>query len=305
MKKWGRNMGLVAFIFLFILGCLSLGYSSDTEEKVAIVCFLEGKAWITEPGERERSEINLFDWIKIGAVIQTELEAKVVIAFSTGDRYELRGKMKTTVGPKGFTASTGSVEKLAPVPVMPQIAAISREARPGSRLGGIRLRGIWPRGPKGPISGFYPSEGATLLAEEAVFTFEPIYGVKKYKVEIKDEWGNKIFSVETGSPKIATYPSILKPDANYSWKVWTLEKREPSILSEAVFSTVSEENTRARNAFKAQAYQSKDGIKLLLLAQMDMALGLWKEACETLRDALALFPDNAEIKNAIFKIGCK
>ena len=305
MKSWGRNMGLVAFIFLFILGCLSLGYSSDTEGNVAVVCFLEGKAWLTEPGEHRPSEINLFDWIKIGAVIQTELEAKVVIAFSSGDRYELKGKTKTTVGQKGFTSSTGSVEKLAPVPVMPQIAAISQEARPGSRLGGIRLRSIWQKGQKGLISRFYPSEGATLLAEEAVLTFEPIDGVKKYKVEIRDESGTKIFSVETDSPKIATYPSVLKPGTKYSWKVWILDKGEPSILSEAVFSTVSEENTRARNAFKAQAYQSKDGIKLLLLAQMDMALGLWKEACETLRDALALFPDNAEIKNAIFQIGCR
>ncbi len=300
MKKWGRNMGLVVIIFLFILGCLSPGYSSDTEEKVAIVCFSEGKAWLTEPGERERSEINLFDWIKIGTVIQTELEAKVVIAFSTGDRYELRGKTKATVGQEGFISSSGTLNKLESVPVMPQIAAISQEASPGSRLGGIRLRG-----PKGSISKFYPSKGTTLLAEEAVLTFEPIYGVKKYKVEIKDEWGNKIFSIETGSTKIATYPSVLKSGANYSWKVWILEKREPSILSEAVFSTVSEENTRARNAFKAQAYQSKDGIKLLLLAQLDMALGLWKEACETLRDALALFPDNEEIKSAMFQIGCK
>jgi hypothetical protein len=305
MKNWGRNTGLAAFILLFILGCISWGYSSDTEEKVAIVCFLEGKAWLTEPGEQRPSEINLFDWIKIGAVIQTESGAKVVIAFSSGDRYELKGKTKTTVGPKGFTSSTGSVEKLAPVPVMPQIAAISQEARPGSRLGGIRLRSVWQKGQKAPISRFYPSEGATLLAEEAVLTFEPIDGIKKYKVEIKDESGNKIFSVETDSTKIATYPSVLKPGAKYSWKVWALEKEKPSVLSEAVFSTVSEENTRARNAFKEQAYQSKDGIKLLLLAQMDMALGLRKEACQTLRDALAFFPDNTEIKNAIFQIGCK
>jgi hypothetical protein len=300
MKSWGRSRGLIAFIILFILGCLYLGYSSDTEEKVAIVCFLDGKAWVIEPGDYWPSEISLFDWIKIGAAIQTELEAKVVIAFSSGDRYQLKGKTKTTVGPKGFTSSTGSVEKLTPVPVMPQITAISREARPGSRLGGIRLRGT-----KRSISEFYPSEGSTLIAEEAVFTFEPVDEVKKYKVEIKDEGGNKIFSLETGSPRIATYPSVLKPGANYSWQVWTLEKGERGILSEAVFSTLSEEAVRTRNAFKAQAYQSKDGIKLLLLAQMDIALGLWKEACETLRDALAFFPDNEEIKNAIFQIGCE
>jgi cytochrome c-type biogenesis protein CcmH/NrfG len=68
---------------------------------------------------------------------------------------------------------------------------------------------------------------------------------------------------------------------------------------------VSDEQARVRNAFKAQVAQSKDAANLLLLAQMEMALGLRREACETLQEALALFPDNAEIKNAMAQIGCK
>jgi len=300
MKNWRRNTGLIVFIFLFFAGYFSFGYSSDTKENVAVVCFVEGEAWLTKSGERERKEISLFDWMKVGAVIQTEPGSKVVIAFSTGDRYELKGKTKTTVGQEGFSSSTGSVKKLESVPVMPKIAAISQEASPGTRLGGIRLRGS-----KGPFSGVYPGEGTKLLADEAVLTFEPASGVKKYKVEINDEMGNKVLSIETSATKVATYPSAFKPGTKYSWKVWALGKREPSLLCEEVFSTVSEENARARNTFKEQAYLSKDVTQLLLLAQMEMGLGLWKEACVTLRDALEFFPDNAEIKNAIFQIGCK
>jgi len=300
MKKQKRNLGLTVFIFLFILGNFSFGMSSDSDEKVAIVCFLEGKAWILEPGEEERSEIYLFDWIKIGAIVETDSEAKLILAFSSGDRYEIGEKSKITVGRDGFTSKTGSIKELKPVPAMPQIASISQESRPGSRLGGIRLRGS-----KRIISGLYPSEEATVLADDAILTFEPLEGVEKYRIEIEDEWGNNIFSLETESPKVIASPGVLKSGSNYYWEVRTLEKDKPSTVSYAAFATVSEEYALTRNAFKAQAYQTKDGPNLLLLAQLEMAIGLRKEACETLKTALALFPDNSEIKKAMAKFYCK
>ena len=300
MERRERKIGLIVFIILSILANFSLGMSSDLDEKVAIVCFLEGKAWIVEPGQKERSEIYLFDWIETGALIETEREAKLILAFSSGDRYEIGEKSKITIGQNEFTSKTGSIKELKPVPVMPQIASISLESRPGSRMGGIRLRGS-----KRAISGLYPSEGETVLADDAILTFEPLEGVEKYRIEIEDEWGNNIFSLETGSPKIFASPGVLKPGANYYWEVRTLEKDKPSTVSYAAFATVSEEYALTRNAFKAQAYQTKDGPDLLLLAQLEMALGLRKEACETLEIALGLFPDNLEIKNAIAKFDCK
>jgi len=300
MKNWKGNIGLMVCVFLFVLGNLFSGSLSEPEGKVVIVCFLEGKAWVSESGEKERSEINLFDWIKKEAIIETNSKARVILAFSTGDRYELKGKTKATVGQKGFSSHTGSLKKLSSVAVMPQIASISKESRPGSRLGGIRLRGT-----KRVISRLYPSKGATMLADQAVLTFETIEGVERYRIEIEDEWGNNIFSVETGSPNVVASPGVLNPGANYYWQVRTLEKDKPSIYGEAVFATVTEENARIRNDFKSQIDQSKDVANLLLLAQMDIALGLQKEACETLKAALALFPDNSEIKKAMAQIGCK
>lgn len=300
MKKWKRDIGLWSCVFLFALGNLFFGSQSDPEEKVAIVCFLEGKAWLLETEGKKRSEIGLFDWIKAGAIIETDSKARVILAFSTGDRYELKGKTRATVGQKGFTSHTGSLKKLSSVAVMPQIASISKESRPGGRLGGIRLRGT-----KRVISGLYPNEGATVFADQAALTFEPIEGVKRYRVEIEDEWGNNIFSVETASSKVVASPGVLKPGANYYWQVRTLEKSKTSIYGEAVFATITEENARTRNAFRAQAYKSKDVGNLLLLAKMDLALGLQKESCETLKAALALYPDNAEIKKAMSQIDCK
>jgi hypothetical protein len=300
MKKRGRYLGLTVFILLLALGNFSLGISSDSDEKVAIVCFLEGKAWLLEPGEKERSEIGLFDWIIIGAVIKTDSEAKLVLAFSNGDRFELGEKTQVTVGQNKFTSQIGSIKKLKPVPVMPQIASISKESRPGSRLSGIRLRGA-----KRVISGLYPSEGATVLVDKAMITFQPLEGVEKYRIEIEDEWGNNVFSVETISPRVTISPGIIKPAANYYWQVRTLEKDKPSTVSYAAFATVSEDHARIRNAFKAQVEKSKDVANLLLLAQMEMALGLRKETCETLEAALALFPDSAEIKKAMSQIECK
>lgn len=300
MKYWKRKFGLMAFFFLFVFGTLFSRSPTDSEGKVAVVCFLEGKAWVTHPGEKERSEIALFDWIQTEAIIQTDSKSRLILAFSTGDRYELKGNAEATVGEKGFTSHTGPIKILSPVPVMPQIASISKESRPGSRLGGIRLRGS-----KNIITGLYPSKGATLLADKAILTFEPIEGAIRYRIEIEDEWGNNIFSVETASPKIVVSPGILEPGANYYWQVRTLNKEKPSIFGEAIFATVSEENIKTINAFKEKAHKSKDVANLLLLAQMDIALGLQKEACETLKAALALSPDNSEIKKAMSKIDCK
>lgn len=300
MKQRKKDIVLIGFVFLLVFGNLFSGPLSNPEEKIAIVCFLEGKAWVSESDKKERSEIALFDWMDAKAVIETGSGTKLILAFSSGDRYELKEKAKATLGKDGFTSLKGSVEKLAPVPVMPQIVSISKEARPGSRLGGIRLRGA-----KRFISGLYPSEGAKVLAEKAVLTFEPIEGVEKYRVEIEDEWGNNIFSIETASHKVVASPGVLNPGANYYWQVRTQDRDTPSIFGEAIFTTVTEENARMRNSLKSIVDQSKDVANILLLAQMDISLGLLREACETLKSALALFPDNSGIKNAIAKFNCK
>lgn len=300
MKNKIKCIMFISFLLLFISVNLSLEVMSDSKDKVAIVCFLEGEAWIFESTGKNPRKIELYDWINIGATLKTNLETKVILAFSTGDRYELGGKAKAIVTQRMMKSLTGSVKKLDPVPVLPQIVSISQKSSPGTKLGGIRLRSS-----KRYISGLYPSSGATILADEAIIYFEALEGVEKYRVEIEDEQGNNILSVETASNEVVVSPGVVKPGANYYWQVRTVEKTKPYAVSYAAFATISEENALIRNAFKRKVYQSKDGANHLLLAHLDMALGLKREACITLKKALALYPENKEIINILSKTGCK
>jgi hypothetical protein len=279
---------------------LAPGEAAPPEGKTAIVCFLEGKAWTGERSRSERREVRLFDWLGAGDFLETGPDARLILAFSNGSRFELGKSTSVTLGKDGFASQKGSVGKLEPVPVMPQIASIVNESKPGSRLGGIRLRTL-----RRTISGLYPNEGEAVFADSAVLEFDPLEGAGKYGVEVEDGQGNDVFSAETAMTRVAISPGILKPGNGYYWQVRTLDKAQPSTVSYAAFVTVSEEQAGLRNSFKALAERSKDVANILLLAQMEMSLGLRREACETLRDALELFPGNAEIENAIVQIGCR
>jgi len=300
MKDIQRKVLVISAFFLFVSGILLSAFPPDTKTKVAIVCFLEGKAWQLESGGKERKEIALFDWLSSGTEVETAPEAKVILALVTGDRYELGGKTKGTITKNGFVSQTGSAKKLSSVPIMPQIASISQELRPGSRMVGIRLRGA-----KKIISNLYPGENASSLADETALSFLPVEGIEKYRVVVEDEWGNIVLSVETSSPQVIVSPGILKPGQNYYWQVQTLDKNMPSAVSYEAFSTVKEEKSKILKALRTQTAQSKDGLSLLLLAQMELALGLRKEACSTLKEAQSYFPDNEEIKKVLSKAQCR
>jgi len=302
MKKPNTTLVLLFLLSSGILLSLFAGSQSRPEEKTAIVCFITGKAWVLEPGAKELREIDLFDWIKSGATIETGTGAKLIVAFSTGERHELGGKTKATMTQAGFTSVSGSIVRLAPAPVMPQIASISRESKPGSRMSGIRLRG---RSAKQEIFNLYPNGSEAVLADEAVLSFSNLGEAARFRVEIEDEPGNNILSLETTSSEVIISPGVLKPGANYYWSVRTLEKDKPASIADAEFTTVEDKNAKARNTFKAQVYQSKSAADLLLLVEMDMKLGLRKEACKTLEAALSLSPNNEKIIKASYLFGCR
>jgi len=294
------NLGRAALSLAIVFGAIVLTSFPVTDERIAIVCFLEGKARILDPGAKENRDLQLFDWLRAGAAIETADDAKVVVAFANGDRYELRGKVKAILKTNGFTSASGTLVKLSAVSFMPQIVSLAAESKPGSGLTAIRLRGT-----KRELAGLYPSEGSAALANEAVLSFTPLEGVEKYRVEVEDEWGNKILSVETNSAEVVVSPGILKPGASYYWWVLTLDKIRPSTTAYAEFFTLSAEQAKIRNALKSQFLESKDAAQLLLLAQVESVLNLRKEACATLQEAQRLFPQNAEIKKAMERMSCK
>jgi hypothetical protein len=292
---------------LFVLGVvlgLAAGHSSlsggpDSQGKVAIVCFLQGKASFRESSQAERKNLRLFDWIGAGSAVETGPGAKLVIAFADGSRYELGEKTSGVLGKAELNSVSGSVKKLETVSVMPQVISLAADIKPGNRLGGIRLRSS-----KKTISNLYPIEGDAVLADQAVLTFDPLPEIEKYRVEIEDEQGRDLLSAETSEPRVVVSPGIIKPGTQYYWQVRALEKDELSTVSYAAFVTVTAEEAALRNLFRAQLAQSRDAANLLLLARIEMAIGLRRESCETLKEALALSPANAEIKEAMAGVGC-
>jgi hypothetical protein len=300
MKRKMRSLGLGGWAAAAIFAGLAAGGAASPSGKTAIVCFLEGKAWTGEQGRGDRREVRLFDWFGAEDRLETGPDARLIVAFSSGSRFELGESTAVILKENGFASQKGSVRKLESVPVMPQLASIAAESKRGSRLGGIRLRTL-----QRTISGLYPNEGEAALADSVVLVFDPLEGVEKYGVEVEDGRGNCVFSTETATTRIAVSPGILKQGTGYYWQVRTLGEAQPSTVSYAAFVTVSEEQARLRNAFKSQVERSKDAANILLLAQMEISMGLRREACETLREALRIFPGNAEIENAIVQIGCK
>jgi len=297
-----RKAGLFVLCILFGVGAghFCLGWSLESEGKVAIVCFLQGRASSHEPGRAERKDLGLFDWISSGSAVETDPGAKLVIAFSNGSRYELGEKATVVLGEVEVSSQSGPVKKLEAVAVMPQMLSLAGDFKPGSRLGGIRLRSS-----KRTISNLYPNEGDAVLADQAVLTFDPLPDIEKYRVEIEDEQGRDLLSVETSVPRVVVSPGIIKPGTDYYWQVRAVEKNELSTVSYAAFVTVTEEEAGLRNAFRAQVSQSQDTANLLLLARLEMAFGLRKEACDTLKEALSLSPENKEIREARTEIGCE
>ncbi len=290
---------------LFILfgvaaGHFSLSRGLDSEGKVAIVCFLQGRASIQEPGQFGRKGLGLYDWLSSGSAVETGPGAKMVIAFSDGSRYELGEKASVVLGKAELSSQSGSVRKLEAVSVMPQMISLAGDTKPGSRLGGIRLRSS-----KKTISNLYPNEGDAALADQAVLTFDPLPDVERYRVEIEDEQGRDLLSVETSVPRVVVSPGIIKPGAPYYWQVRAVEKDELSTMSYAAFVTATEEQAGLRNSFRAQVGQSRDTANLLLLARIEMAIGLRRESCETLKEALAISPGNEEIKETMAQVGCE
>jgi hypothetical protein len=296
-----RVLAVIVISFLFLSsGVFVASFARMLEEPVAIVCFLSGKAFAKF--DNKRTELRLFQRLMPGTILETESGSKVVLAFFTGDRYELGEKASGTLGRAGLGSKKGAVQKLSAVPTMIDIAPIARDEKPDTRLAAARVR--WAGEAGKSISNLYPSDGAATVAQTALLHFDPVEGYEKYKVEVEDETGNGVFSLETTFTTVEISPGVLRGGASYYWRVRTLDTEKPALRGEALFATLSEENARRRAVFKAQADETRDPSLLALLAELDRSLGLQREACERLKAALEQSPGSLPIEEALVRFGC-
>jgi len=288
--------------FVFQWGAFMLIATEKESEPVAIVCYLSGKATVTMPPDNKLKELQLFERLKAGSEIETKSDSKVILIFFTGTQYEINEQTKATVEQKELKAEKGSIKNLQSIAAMAQIAPIANEENPGKRTAAIRIRSEHRKGLE--LLKPYPSDGTTVLSNNAILSFKPVEGIKKYKVDVEDEMGNSIFSLETSSTTITISPHILKDGVIYYWRVRSLDQEKPSIHAEAIFGTVSTENVKLRTNLMLQVEKQQDIALLMLLAETDHNLGLKKEACDELKIAISKAPNNPALKQVRSHFEC-
>jgi hypothetical protein len=274
--------------------------AAPPDEPVAIVCFLSGNA--VAKVDDKRMELQLFQRLRPGSIVETKTGSRVVLTFFTGNRYEFGEVSSGTVGRTALERRKGAVRELTPVPAIAEIVPIAKDERAGARLAATRIR--TEDAAQRSISNLYPSEGAATFADTTVVRFDPVGGYEKYRVELEDETGHTVFAVETPSTIVQIPRDVLRPSTSYYWRVRTLDRERPALRGAAVFSTLSKDNARRRAAFKRHVEETGDNSLLGLMAELDRSLGLQQEACAALKAALAHSVGNQPIEAAQSRFRC-
>ena len=243
-------------------------------QPVAVIAVSEGSATVTNAGQSPQPAHGL-DWLPAGVVLEASRGSRLVVAFSNGHRYELGPGAKvsiTAAGPVNHAGPLRELEKLPPMPKLPEINLVSGAAA----MGGMRVRDM-------TVHLVFPHDKLSTLPDHTVLHLQPAEPGTRYKVEVVDPAGSSVYQCETTATTVTVPAGTLKPGQLYVWRVLNTSGE---VLGKATFTTVSAETIASRAAFKAAVSES-DVESLVLLAAMDAQLGLCDEAHEELRASLA------------------
>src|SRR5437870_1184781 len=99
----------------FLIACLVSLFAISAQPNagsVAIVCFLSGKSVSSADPNKP---LGLFQMLKANTMVRTASGGRLVLAFMTGDRYELGENSSAMVGQADLKNTKGSVRKLSSV----------------------------------------------------------------------------------------------------------------------------------------------------------------------------------------------
>lgn len=297
-----RILWCVAVAELLLGAGFSVAVSAASGEKpsppVAMILSASGTATVQEKGDSEVRPLKALERIHSGAKLQTGPASQTLLVFFSGERFEVRESTTAEVGAGELKVLKGSVKPLPPLPTLAAIAPIAPSEKAGSQSAAVRVRG------GGQPFKLYPDESERVIAGSARLTFAPLRPASRYKVELESERGDTLMSVETADTSLTVSQGILKPAEWYYWCVRTIETDKPSVRAEARFSTLGKKESEARAALEKEAAGANDPGLLLLLAEVDRALGLRREACDELRAIRDSGGDSPELAEAWNSCGC-
>ncbi|MFI5118512.1 MAG: hypothetical protein ACHP8B_17625 [Terriglobales bacterium] len=145
----------------------------------------------------------------------------------------------------------------------------------------------------------YPRFGTKSLPDHTILRFDSVPGASRYAVKLVEESGHSVFDVETQLTAIAVPASVLHPGSRYRWEFYTVDRTGPPVQGEEEFSTLSEDDIQQRAALYAALQKQNDAASLALMADVDQRLGLWTEAREEFRAAIAKAPPGTSHRQAL------
>jgi hypothetical protein len=220
----------------------------------------------------------------------------------SGERMQLGSDAEARVTPDGLDARVGDVKRLTRVPTSPGVLPLAEGGEIGSRAGATRFRevpNVWAE-----IAVLYPRDGEVVLADETELGFEPIPGIEAYRIDVEDEVGKTVLSLETKASQVQVPAGVLKPGTLYLWRVRTIGGLRPLAAAEVVFATLEQEQVEARSALAREASDGSSADVYVLLAEIDWRLGLHWRACQDLARALELAPSNPALVEGLKRLDC-
>jgi hypothetical protein len=246
---------------------------------------------LQEPGGNARRPIQLYSWLTADSTLSVGRNSTVVLLFRNGARWRFSENSTANLGAEGPSKSSGDVKLLGSVPSLPRVLPMA--GRAPVRAAAVRLR----TGQQ--IRDLYPFSGAFTLADKTSLHFSEVDGVSAYRIEIVDEQSTMIVDAETKTNMFAVPPGRLKAGTRYRWRVRGIVPTGPSPSGEATFETLSVEDA-GRRAALYKALPDRDS--LTLLAEIDLASGLFAEALDALKVAAAVRPRDEAIRREVERV---
>ncbi len=239
-----------------LLGSAGLAQAAP-RRPVALVALAQGEV-ATEA--RPTQTILARAWLRAGDVIVLAADARVVLVFRSGRRFEARGPMRVRVGRAALRGP--DVRELPALPPWPARVSPSEVRATSPAVVRVRSAGI---------SAMSPSEGQAVLAHAAALRFAPDAAAAEYALEVREVSGRVVLRTRTGATEWPLPPGTLRPGAAYVWSVTGVTASGERLSGEAGFHALDARLAACRARIALQA-QSPDAC--VYLDELDRALGL-------------------------------
>jgi hypothetical protein len=271
-------------------------------DSAGLVCLIEGRVGVVVPDRRGPEPATVLDQLPVGAEIRVDRYSRAIIVLFDGRRYELTSGTVAVVAADGPSVVRGEARLLGTLPVIAGMVSIDPTANFGIDTAAGRVRSGEEE--LADIMDLDPPTGGVVEADSTQLRFNPIDGDSRHRIVIDGPDGRACFVRSADTAEVLVPPGTLTSGTEYHWSVFAVHGEQVRHRVGAVFRTLDLESAQRRNRVADEVATVNTADSFLLLAAVDMSLGLRRESCDDLRRALDLGAAADAIRHFVSAIGC-